>query len=79
MKTYTSTFTKVNIEYWSVNFCIEREGGLTTPREAFEYLKFLIEQEGEEFIDRLEMWGREQEEVENEPDWDMLPGGKDYD
>ncbi len=84
MKTYAE---KINtILYWSFNFTQEFENcDLVEPsksdkKDAIKTLrKMFATKTDEELAQSLELWDWDKEEVEDEPDWDTLPGGKDYD
>jgi len=84
MKTYAE---KTNtILYWSLNFTQEFEDcDLVEPsksdkKDAIKTLrKMFAEKTDEQLAQSLELWDWEKETVEDEPDWDTLPGGKDYD
>lgn len=83
MKKYIPEYKSKTSYNLSFNFTLELdddEGDCYHSVLAIEKLKELIDTEN--IIDlgnRVEIWEVETEEYEVEPDWDMLPGGKDYD
>lgn len=84
MKKYTSVYKTVTKYGWSFNFETKLENvdyNVTNPnKEAIKHLREMFAKHSdEELVDYLECWDEEKIEVEDEPDWDTLPGGKDYD
>ena len=74
------------ILYWSFDFTQEFEDcDLLQPtkadkKDAIKVLrKILSNKTDEELVEHLEVPGWEKEEIDCEPDWDTLPGGKDWD
>jgi hypothetical protein len=78
--------TKINtILYWSLNFtqdfedCDLYEPSKSSREDAIQVLRKMFETKtNAELAQSLELWDYEKEEVDDEPDWDTLPGGKDY-
>lgn len=78
MKKYTPTYKTVTTKYYSFNFDTTTEDDEQV--DIAQYLKEIIANMSKDEIKScIQFWDEEVEEVENEPDWDMLPGGKDYD
>lgn len=78
MKKYTPTYKTVTTKYWSFDFTVTTEEYEEV--DVVQYFKEIIAKMSDfEIKDCLQCWDEDVEEVENEPDWDMLPGGKDYD
>ena len=81
MKHYQATFKEVTTYRMSLEFALEVEGELTeSPFDlAINHLQDLLSQDEQKVKEMLNLDDEDTIYVEDEPDWDTLPGGKDYD
>jgi len=82
MRNYQATFKEVTTHSWSLRFTTKVEGNsVSSPfDQALKELKEKLDKNDLKSIGAvLDLDDTETIYVEDEPDWDMLPGGKDYD
>jgi antitoxin component HigA of HigAB toxin-antitoxin module len=83
MKKYVPEIKFKTTYYISFNFTVEiddDEGNKYDTLLALQELEYILKHENPTTIlQRFEVVESDTEEYEDKPDWDMLPGGKNYD